>query len=159
MKKIFGLISTMLCLMAGITSCLDDSNAEATCTYAVVSDSIVYTDTLDAVYDSLIHVSLTTLEYANYTFQKSAEVDQSITAYAVAKCDELAGTEFAANLSKTVTLSAIQNEMYKANSDFFTAKGITNAAGIGLHPFTVYLTLWNYSNQVAIGIGHINVSE
>ena len=153
------MISIMLCLMAGITSCLDDSNAEATCTYAVVSDSIVYTDTLDAVYDSLIHASLTTLEHANYTFQKSAEVDQSMTAYAVAKCDELAGTEFAANLAKAVTLSAIQNEMYKANSDFFTAKGITNAAGIGLHPFTVHLTLWNYSNQTAIGIGHINVSE
>ena len=48
MKKIIGFLSVMFCLAIGITSCLDDANAKATCTYAVVTDSITYDDTLDA---------------------------------------------------------------------------------------------------------------
>ena len=159
MKKILGFVSLMLCLATCIVSCMKDAEAKATCTYAVLTDSIVYSDSLDAQYDSLIRVSLKTLGHSNYTFTESAEVDESSPAYAVAVCNDLAADQFTQNLKKEATLSAVQNEMFKANSDYFTAKGIPNAAAIGLHPFVAYLALWNSTNAVRMGYGEFHVSH
>ena len=157
MKKILGFIVAALCLTTGITSCMGDSNAEATCTYIVWADSTIYSDTLNAEYDSIVQVSLKTLGHAYYSFTESAKVDQSLTAYAIAKCDEQATAQFKANLAKNVTLSDIKNELYKANSDFFAEKGITHASEIPLSPFTLYLSLQNFANGLYIEKGTIVV--
>lgn len=158
MKKIFGLILAICSISIGFTSCLDDAKTKASCTYYVVADSIVYSDSLDAQYDSLIRVSLLSLGHSFYTFTKEAEVEQSMTSYAVAECDNQAIKQFDTNIKKTVTLSDIQNEMYKAKSDYFNAHGIPNASAIALSPFTVYLSLWNYSYNVQLGWNTIDVS-
>lgn len=157
-KHIFHLMALLL-LGTSMISCLDDTKTKATCTYYVVADSITYSDTLDIQYDSLIHVGLTALGHEYYTFTKSAEVDQSLTSYAVSECDRQAVEVFTTNLKKSVTLSELQNEMYKANSDRFTAQGITNAAGIGLSPLTLHLSLWNSSNSVQLGGGDIDITQ
>ena len=149
----------MFCLAIGITSCLDDANAKATCTYAVVTDSITYDDTLDATYDSIIQVSLKSLGVSYYTFQESAEVDQSMPAYAIAQCNTQASEKFETSLKKAVTLETVQNEMYKSNSDLFTSLGITHATAIGLHPFTIHLSIWNYTNNSLIQSGDIHVTQ
>lgn len=158
MKKIVGLILAICSISLGFISCLDDAKTKASCTYYVMIDSIAYSDSLDAQYDSLIRTSLTSLGHSFYTFTKSAEVEQSMTSYAVAECDNQAVTQFSTDIKKPVTLSEIQNEMYKAKSDYFNAHGIPNAAGIGLSPFTVYLSLWNYSYNVRLGWNTIDVS-
>ena len=155
MKKIFGFIIALLCLTTGISSCMGDANAEATCTYVVWADSTIYSDTLDVQYDSIVQLSLQTLGHAYYSFSESAKVDQSLTAIAIAKCDEQATARFKANLAKNVTLEDIKKELYKANSDFFAEQGITHASDIPLSPFTLYLSLQNFANGVYIEKGTI----
>ena len=152
MKKLFYTMA-FLCGLAFLVSCNDDSHAKAECSYLVQTDSIVYTDTVDLVYDSLVHASLRSLQHTGYIFSESAEVDQSYISFAIAKCDEQAITQLQSNLKKSFTLSDVKNEMYKSNSDMFAEQGITNAANIPLHTFTVYLSLINFSNDTSLGYG------
>lgn len=157
MKKITGFILATLCFTTSMTSCMNDSGAEAKCTYYVVTDSIIYTDSLDAPYDSLIRACLMSLERSNYLFQESAKVDESLQEYAIAKCNEQAIQEFKTDIAQSLTLATVQNEMHKANSDYFTMQGIPNASAINLHPFTVHVSLWNYSFTGYLVSDKINV--
>lgn len=159
MKKIIGLLAVVLCLTTSLTACMDDSKAEATCVYYVMADSVSYSDPQDIVYDTLVQKSLATLGHCFYTFSESAKVKESLQVYAVNECDRLADLQFKTNLGKSVTLSDLKNEMYKANSNDFASKGITHAEAIPLHSLTLHVSLWNYTLGTQLDAGTIRVTQ
>lgn len=145
MKKFFGTMIVLFSAMLGITSCLDDASSEATVEYFVNIDSIEYTDSTDAQYDSLICVAAKDLAIAYYNFKETAKSDVSISAYAVALCNEKACKTFETNTKRqTITLRQIEDQMYKTESSKFQQKGIHSGAEIGLHPLTLDLVMYAF---------------
>lgn len=159
MKHLLYTITLIALTLTTLSSCLGDSNSDATQTYAVLTDSIQYTNPNDTIYDTLVVKAINTLTYSDYTFKKSASTDNSLPAAAVQQCDLLATQEFDKNIKRTLTLSQIQNEMFKAKSDYFTSHGIKSAAEIGLSPLIVHQSLWNFSALYKIKYNSFEVKE
>ncbi|MBO4672986.1 MAG: hypothetical protein J5616_01365 [Bacteroidaceae bacterium] len=141
MKKIIAFLSTMA-IIAIISSC-SDAKSEANCTYFVAGDSITYTDSLDAQYDSIIGLYFVASKYVAYTFTESSKSNEGSVSYAIDQCDGMAVVEFQQKSPKTLSLNTVKNELFAANQTYFANQGITSSDSISLHPFTVYLTLWN----------------
>lgn len=131
-------------------SCSQDAHSKATCVYYVTADTIIHTVDDEAQYDTLLMHSLASLNIAFYSFTESAEADNGWTIYAIDNCDTKATETFQTALSKTYTLSTIEEELYNQNKDHFTSLGITKAQDIDLHPFTVSMTLWNYTYETIL---------
>ena len=144
MKNIIAFLSAVALLATIISSC-SDSKSEATCTYLVAGDSISYTNPIDARYDSIIGLYFVANKYASYTFTESAKTNEGLMSYAIDQCDGMAVTEFQQKSPKTLDLNTVQGALFSANQSYFNNLGITSADDIDLHPFTVYLTLWNYT--------------
>ena len=47
--------------------------------------------------------------------------------------------------SFTTSLSLVKQELYAANLQLFDSLGISNPDSIDLDPFTVHISLWNYT--------------
>lgn len=159
MKHLISIITLTALTLTALTSCLGDSNSDATQQYAVLTDSVQYTNPNDTIYDTLVVKALSTLTYSDYTFNKSASVDNSHPAAAVHQCDLLATQEFDKNIKRPLTLSQIQNEIFKSKSDYFTSHGIHSASEIGLSPLIVHQTLWNFSALYKIKSNTFEVIE
>lgn len=154
-KSIMALLAIILCLSTCLTACMDETKAKADCTYYVIADSITYSDTLDLQYDTLVNKSLASLKRSYYTFTESASITGGLQFYAITKCDELAVQQFKEDIARQLKIADVQNEMYKANSIVFASQGITNAAEIPLHSFTLHLSLWNYTYKTKLATGDL----
>ncbi len=144
MKKLIKSIILFIGIVL-VTAC-NDSDGKATCTYYVGTDSIVYTDSLDRVaYDSLVISSIVSLNLTSYSFTKDGTSENGITSFAQQACDIKALDTFQKKYTSIPTLDDIRNELFSKNSQFFNEKNITSADDIDLRPFSVYLTLWNFT--------------
>lgn len=141
MKKIIAFLFSMA-IIAIISSC-SDNKSEANCTYYVAGDSIIYTDPLDAQYDSIIGLYFVSSKYVAYTYTESSKSNEGLVSYAIDQCDGMAVVEFQQKSPKTLSLSTVKDALYATNQKYFANQGITSPDDISLHPFTVYLTLWN----------------
>ena len=130
-----------------IASCSSKTDSKATCTYYVATDSIVYADSINqANYDSLVKAAIVSLKLTSYSFTEEGTSDNGVTSYAVETCDEKAFNTFQKN-AVAPSLNAIRNELFNKNSQYFADKNITSADDIDLQPFSIYLTLWNFTYQ------------
>jgi hypothetical protein len=146
MKKIVGYIILFISIIL-IASCSSKTDSKATCTYYVATDSIVYADSIDqADYDSLVKAAIVSLKLTSYSFTEEGASENGLTSYAIETCDAKAFSTFQKN-AIAPTLSAIRNELFSKNSQYFADKNITSAEDITLKPFSVYLTLWNFTYQ------------
>lgn len=145
MKKILGFIILLISIML-VASC-SKTDSKATCTYYVATDSIVYADSINqANYDSLVKAAIVSLKLTSYSFTEEGTSDNGVTSYAVETCDEKAFNTFQKN-AVSPSLNAIRNELFNKNSQYFADKNITSADDIDLQPFSIYLTLWNFTYQ------------
>ena len=144
MKKIILILSAVATFAFGITSCSDPKH-EATCTYYVSGDSISYTDTLDVKYDTILGNYLVASQYVAYTYKESARTNQGLMDYAIEECDRLAMQTFISKTPTSLNLSLVKQELYEANLQLFNSQGINNPDSIDLAPFTVHISLWNYT--------------
>lgn len=146
MKKNLFLLAAVACMAAGFTSCDDnDNHAEANCTYYVGTDSISYSDPLNAQYDSLIQNSFDSLGFTAYYFEEHAEVDVSWISNAIALCDSKAEKKYLNSMASPVTLQQVEERLYSDNKDFFNSKGISSAENINLQPMTIYTYLGSFT--------------
>ena len=146
MKKFITILSAVASIAICISSC-SDSKSEANCTYYVSGDSITHTNSLDVKYDSIIGLYFVASQYVAYTYQESARSNEGMVSYAVEQCDLQAVQTFMAKSPKTLALNTVKNELYSQNQQYFNSNGITVADSIDLHPFTVNVSLWNYTYQ------------
>lgn len=158
MKKNLALITAMLCLTAGFTACDDTENhAEATTTYYVGTDSISYSDPLNAEYDSLIINAFDSLGFTSYYFEEHAEVEMGVIANAIAICNSKADKKYLNSMASPVTLQQVATQLYKDNTELFNTKGINTPADINLKPMTIHTFLWcdsynSYLNKKSVPI-------
>ena len=144
MKKIIFILAATATFAFGISAC-SDTKHEATCTYYVSGDSISYTDTLDVKYDTILGNYLVASQYVAYTYKESAKTNQGLMKYAIEECDRLALQTFLSKSPTSLSLSLVKQELYAANLRLFDSLGISNPDSIDLDPFTVHISLWNYT--------------
>jgi len=159
MRKLVGVFTAFIAALVWMTSCMDDSSSTAEQTFAVITDSIEFSNPNDTIYDTLVVKALAELDRSEYTFTEKATSDNSNSLYAIAMCNQQADKTFQTNMKRSVTLSQIQTEMFKAKSDYFTNKGITNASGIGLSPMKLYQSLWNLSSGYLVSRYSFTIDE
>ena len=144
MKKLIQFIILLVGIVV-MVSC-SDSDSNATCTYYVGTDSIVYADSLEKVtYDSLVMSEIVSLKLTSYSFTEKGVAENGITSFAVQACDINALNTFQKKYVTVPSLDEVCNNLFSKNSQFFAEKGITSADAIDLHPFSVYLSLWNFT--------------
>lgn len=144
--------------IAIVASCSKSSDGEATCTYYVGTDSIVYTDPADEVaYDSIIKLCIVSLNLTSYSFTEKGTSENGLPSYAVEVCNVKALNTFMKENPATLTLDAFRSELFNKNRSFFSEKNITAADDIDLHPFNVYLTLWNFTYDYSLHNSKIEI--
>lgn len=158
MKKIFGIITTALLLAAAIVSCDNDGNhAESNCSFIVLKDSLIYSDSTDVKYDSIVKACIDSVGLTGYIFSEEAQVDNSSIDYAVYLCNQQAIKKYDTNLKTIPTLSSFSQRLYRDNFHYFDSLGIHSAADIDLHPFTVNVNLWNLTYRYKIKSTTVNI--
>lgn len=158
MKKIIFFLTAIIFLATVSTSCDDtDNHAEATCTYYVGSDSIVYSNALDAQYDSLILRSIDSLQFTEYIFEETAQVNFNGIASAIALCNSQAEKKFLNKMNSPISLQRLEERLYHDNKTFFNERGIINASDIDLHPITIHVSLWSYTYNGKIKSSTANI--
>ena len=158
MKKIIFFITAIFFLAIVSTSCDDtDNHAEATCVFYVGTDSIVYTNALDAQYDTLILKSVDSLQFTGYMFEETAQVNFNGIASAIALCNSQAEKNFLNKMKSPISLQQLEERLYLDNQDFFNERGITHAAEIDLHPMTIHTSLWSLTYNSKIKSSTANI--
>ena len=140
----------LLIVIVFVASC-SEPDGKATCTYYVGTDSIVYVDSPEKVaYDSLVKIEVVSLKLTSYAFTEDGVAENGMTSFAVQNCDVKALNTFQKKYTSVPTLEAIRSELYSKNSQYFNKKNITSADDIDLHPFSIYLTLWNVTYDYSL---------
>ncbi|MBR0047154.1 MAG: hypothetical protein IJP75_09820 [Bacteroidaceae bacterium] len=150
MKRNILLLSLLLLLVAAFSSCSKDPHAEATCTYYVETDSIKFTEEDEAQYDSILTLYVAENGISSYVFKENASTDKNLLALAIDMCDQKALNTFQTKVPVSLDLATVKTELYNSHTDFFTQKGIQSVDEVQLHPFTVYVTLLNYTYGVPL---------
>lgn len=144
MKKIVSIIAVMAIALVSISSCLDGEGASATINYYAICDTIEYTDTTNARFDKLIKSSFVTV------FQESADVEESMSIYAEAKCNDQAIATWR-KMYSTYSLSSIASKMFKEHNDTLSKHmGIENVAQLEkeLKPMILKTKLYNVQGAI-----------
>ncbi len=151
MKKTFYYFLFLACLCLGWASCSKDAEGKATCTYYVGTESIDYNDVQNQIdYDSVIKVTIVSLKLSSYSFTEEGVSNNGLASYAIDICDQKAINTFSQTYTTNPTLDAFRNELFNKNSKFFSEKSISTAEDIDLKPFSINLTLMNYSQQYTL---------
>lgn len=158
MKKIIFFLTAISFLAIAATSCDDiDNHAEATSVYYVGADSIVYTNVLDAQYDTLILKSVDSLQFTGYSFEETAKVNFNGITSAIVLCNSQAEKKFLDKMESPISLHQLEERLYQDNKIFFNERGINNAAEIDLHPMTIHASLWSYTYMNKIKSSSANI--
>ena len=96
-------------------------------------------------YDTILGNYLVASQYVAYTYKESARTNQGLMDYAIEECDRLAMQTFISKTPTSLNLSLVKQELYEANLQLFNSQGINNPDSIDLAPFTVHISLWNYT--------------
>ncbi|MBQ0023470.1 MAG: hypothetical protein KBT29_09570 [Prevotellaceae bacterium] len=136
MKKLFYFVAILATTVLGMSSCLDDVNADATVNYIGVCDSINYSDPANKEYDTCIVAALADMGYTMTMFSESAKSNTSNSDIAVLTCHEQAGHTWEAK-TKKLKVADIADNVYKKYSTKLTAKDIHCGADLNLK--TLYL--------------------
>lgn len=149
MKKLFFGALIMLSVACLMGSCSNDGNSSsATCNYYGVCDTIDFTNAEDSVYKSLIQESFDSLKLTGVgsIFQETAEVDYSLSIYAIFMCNSQAITTFK-NKINAVSLSDVKEAIYDAHTDSLKNLGYDSAEELPLSSFVAHFNLRDVINN------------
>ncbi len=150
MKRNIFLLSLLMLLIAAFTSCSKDPHADASCTYYVQTDSITFTTEDEAQHDSILKVYATEKGISSYVFKENASTDKSLISLAIEMCDQKALSTFQAKVPSALDLATVKTELYNSHTDHFTQEGILSVDDLQLQPFTIHITLLNYTYGVPL---------
>ncbi len=161
MKKLIYLVMSIVTLSTLMTSCLSDNDeaSKASVNYFGSCDTVMFADINDTIFYAPVIAALATpdvgLTFSQYVegsdkniFTETASSNQSMTIYAVAKCNEQALETYKQKLAKCKGVDAVKKYIWANYSKSFSKWGISpaNESEIPLDGFTVKLSLWNYFN-------------
>lgn len=160
MKKLIYLVLSIVTLSAVMTSCLNDDEAsKASVNYFGSCDTVIFDVEDDTIFYWPIVAALATpetgLTYSTMVegsskniFTETASSNQSMTIYAIAKCNEQAMETYKGKLAKQKGLAPFKKYIWANYSKSFSKWKISpaNESEIPLHGFKVKLSLWNYIN-------------